>query len=138
MGRIPRAVAYRVAMTYVDGFVLVVPKKKLAAYVALAKKGAKVWCDHGALEYRECIGDDLSTKCGTPFPKLAKAKAGDCVVFSWIVYKSKKHRDAVNAKAMKDPRLLKMVNTPMPFDMKRLSHGGFDVAVEARSAPDRS
>ena len=118
-------------MVYADGFVLVVPKKKLRAYVAIAKKAGKVWMDHGALEYRECAGDDMQTMCGTPFPKLAKAKAGDVVVFSWITYKSKKHRDAVNKKVMSDPRLLKMMKTPMPFDMMKMSHGGFSVLVDA-------
>lgn len=118
-------------MTYVDGFLLVVPKKKLKAYVAIAKKAAKVWREHGALEYRECAGDDLATPCGMPFPKTAKAKTGEVVVFSWIVYKSKKHRDAVNQKVMQDRRILGMLNTPMPFDMKRMSHGGFEVLVEA-------
>jgi uncharacterized protein YbaA (DUF1428 family) len=118
-------------MAYVDGFVLVVPKKKLPAYVAIAKIAAKVWMKHGALDYRECVGDDMETNCGLPFPKLAKAKKGEVVVFSWISYKSKKQRDAVNKKVMKDPRILEMMGVPMPFDMKRLSHGGFDVVVDA-------
>jgi len=118
-------------MVYADGFLLVVPKKKLPAYVAIAKKAGKVWREHGALEYRECVGDDLVTPCGTPFPKAAKAKAGEVVVFSWITYRSRKHRDAVNAKVMKDPRILKMMNTPMPFDMARMSHGGFRSIVDA-------
>lgn len=118
-------------MVYVDGFLLVVPKKKLSAYTAIAKKAGKVWRAHGALEYRECAGEDMTTACGVPFPKVVKAKASECVVFSWIVYKSRKHRDAVNAKVMQDPRILAMMNTPMPFDMTRMSHGGFDVLVDA-------
>jgi uncharacterized protein YbaA (DUF1428 family) len=118
-------------MVYVDGFVLCVPKKKLKAYETIAKKAGKVWREHGALEYFECVGEDLKTPCGTPFPKLAKAKPGEVVVFSWITYKSRKHRDKVNKKVMADRRLLKMMGKEMPFDMKRLSHGGFDVLVEA-------
>jgi uncharacterized protein YbaA (DUF1428 family) len=118
-------------MVYVDGFLVVVPKKKLRAYVAMAKAAGKVWRDHGAIEYRECVGEDLKTPCGAPFPKVAKAKAGDTVVFAYITYKSRKHRDAVNTKVMQDPRLAKMATMPMPFDMKRMSHGGFDVIVDA-------
>jgi uncharacterized protein YbaA (DUF1428 family) len=118
-------------MVYADGFLLVVPKKKLRAYVAIAKVAGKVWRDHGALEYRECAGDDLKTPCGVPFPKVVKAKAGEAVVFSWIVYKSRKHRDAVNKKVMQDPRITRMMGKVMPFDMNRMSHGGFDVLVDA-------
>ena len=92
-------------MPYVDGFLLAVPKRKLQAYVDISKKAGKIWKEHGALEYRECAGDDLKIKMGVPFPKVAKAKPGETVVFSWIVYKSRKHRDSVNAKVMKDPRL---------------------------------
>ena len=92
-------------MSYVDGFVLVVPKKKLAIYKKMATRAAKVWRDHGALDYRECVGDDLKVKMGLPFPKLAKTKPGETVVFSYIVYKSRAHRDKVNAKVMKDKRL---------------------------------
>jgi uncharacterized protein YbaA (DUF1428 family) len=117
---------------YVDGFVLVVPKKNLKAYAAMAKIGSKVWREHGALEYRECVGDDMTPKCGLPFPKLAKVKAGETVVFSWITYKSKAHRDKVNAKVMKDPRLAaSMEGKEMPFDMKRMAYGGFKILVEA-------
>jgi uncharacterized protein YbaA (DUF1428 family) len=116
---------------YVDGFVLVVPKKNLKAYTKMATLASKVWHDHGALEYRECVGDDLTPPCGLPFPKLAKLKAGETVVFSWIVYKSKAHRDKVNAKVRKDPRLAAMGDKPMPFDMKRMAYGGFKVLVEA-------
>ncbi|MBL8749272.1 MAG: DUF1428 domain-containing protein [Planctomycetes bacterium] len=112
-------------MPYVDGFVVVVPKKKLRAYVALAKKAAKVWREHGALAYHECVGDDLEVHHGLSFPKLVKAKKDDLIVFAWILYRSKKHRAVVNEKALSDPRLLPMLKKPMPFDMKRMSHGGF-------------
>jgi uncharacterized protein YbaA (DUF1428 family) len=118
-------------MPYVDGFVLAVPKKNLPAYRRISQKAGKVWKDHGALEYRECVGDDLDTKFGLPFPRLAKLKRGEAVVFSWILYKSRAHRDRVNAKVMKDPRLAKMMNPKaMPFDMKRMTYGGFTTLVD--------
>jgi uncharacterized protein YbaA (DUF1428 family) len=120
-------------MPYVDGFVLAVPKKNLSAYGRMSKAAGKVWKQHGALEYRECSGDDLKMKkgMGAPFPKLAGVKAGETVVFSWIVYRSRADRDRVNAKVMKDPRIAKMMmNTPMPFDVKRMSYGGFKVFVD--------
>src|SRR5262245_36972894 len=94
-----------IAMTYADGFVLPVPKKNLAAYRRLAKKAGKIWREHGALEYRECVGEDLDIKMGTPFPALVKPKKGETIVFAWIVYKSRAHRDRVNAKVMADKRL---------------------------------
>jgi uncharacterized protein YbaA (DUF1428 family) len=119
-------------MAYVDGFVLAVPKRKLEAYRAIARKAGKVWRDHGALEYRECAGDDLEVKWGVPFPRLIRVKPGETVVFSWIVYKSRAHRDRVNAKVMKDPRLAKMMDPKsMPFDLKRMAYGGFKVLVDA-------
>ena len=117
-------------MSYVDGFVLVVPKKKIALYKKIARKAGRIWREHGALDYRECVGDDLKVKFGLPFPKLTKAKAGETVVFSWIVYKSRAHRDKVNAKVMADKRL-KMEGTEMPFDMKRMAYGGFKTVVAA-------
>jgi uncharacterized protein YbaA (DUF1428 family) len=117
-------------MSYVDGFVLVVPKKKIAAYKKMATRAAMVWRDHGALDYRECVGDDLKVKMGLPFPKLAKTKAGETVVFSYIVYKSRAHRDKVNAKVMKDKRLFEGMPKEMPFDMKRMAYGGFKTLVE--------
>ena len=117
-------------MRYVDGFVIPVPKKRIPAYLRIAQKAGKIWREHGALEYRECVGDDLKMKMGVPFPRLAKAKPGEAVVFSWIVYKSRAHRDRVNAKVMKDPRLAKMMKEPMPFDVKRMSMGGFKVIVD--------
>lgn len=119
-------------MNYVDGFVLVVPKKNLKAYVAMAKKASKIWKEYGALEYREAVGDDLNTKWGVPFPKLAKAKKGETVVFAWVVYKNRKQRNEVNKKVMKDKRLQKMCDPAnMPFDMKRMSMGGFEIVVKA-------
>jgi uncharacterized protein YbaA (DUF1428 family) len=117
-------------MSYVDGFVLVVPKRKLAIYKKMATRAATVWKDHGALDYRECVGDDLKVKMGLSFPKLAKTKAGETVVFSYIVYKSRAHRDRVNAKVMKDKRLFEGMPKEMPFDMKRMAYGGFKTLVE--------
>ena len=115
---------------YVDGFLLAVPKKNLAAYTRMAKLGAKVWMDHGALEYRECLGDDLAVKGMTAFPVRVKAKPGETVVFSWIVFRSKADRDRINKKVMKDPRLAAMMDPKaMPFEMKRMSYGGFKVIV---------
>lgn len=116
-------------MKYVDGYVLPVPKKNLKSYRSMALKAGKIWREHGALEYRECVGDDLNTKCGVPFPRLMKLKRGEIVVFSWVVFKSRAHRDKVNAKVMKDPRLSKMP-TPMPFDIKRTAYGGFTTIVD--------
>jgi uncharacterized protein YbaA (DUF1428 family) len=119
-------------MSYVDGFVLPVLKKKLNAYRSMAKIASKVWRDHGALEVRESVADDVKVGKWTSFPRSVKLKRGETVVFSWIVYKSRKHRDAVMAKVMKDPRLAKMMNTKdMPFDGKRMIFGGFKVIVEA-------
>jgi uncharacterized protein YbaA (DUF1428 family) len=118
-------------MKYVDGFVLPVPKKNLKAYARIASQAGRVWMEHGALEYRECAGEDLKVKWGTGFPKLAKLKAGETVIFAWIVYKSRKHRDQVNAKVMKDPRLNEMMkDQEMPFDPKRMAYGGFEVLVD--------
>jgi uncharacterized protein YbaA (DUF1428 family) len=118
------------AMAYVDGFLLTVPARKLAVYRRIAAKAGKVWKDHGALEYRECVGDDVKTKMGTPFPKAAKAKKGEVVIFSWIVYKSRAHRDRIMPKIMQDKRLTNMGPKDMPFDMKRMSYGGFKVLVD--------
>lgn len=117
-------------MSYVDGFVLPVPKKHLAAYKRMARLGAKIWREHGAVDYRECVGDDLAVKFGMPFTKLVKPKRGETVVFSFIVFKSRAHRDKVNAKVMADKRLQ---GTPksMPFDIKRMAYGGFKTLVSA-------
>ena len=117
-------------MSYVDGFVLVVPKKKLAAYKRMATVAGKVWRDHGAIDYRECVGDDLKVKFGMPFTKLAKTKASETVVFSFIVYKSRAHRDKVNAKVMADKRITASMTKEMPFDPKRMAYGGFKTLVE--------
>jgi uncharacterized protein YbaA (DUF1428 family) len=119
-------------MKYVDGFVLPVPKKNLKAYITLAQQAGKIWKEHGALEYFECAGDDLKPPIGVSFPKLAKLKPGETVVFAFIVYKSRAHRDKVNAKVMKDPRIEQMggQDKPMPFDVKRMTYGGFEVIVE--------
>ena len=120
-------------MQYVDGFVLPVPKKNLAAYRRMAQKAGRVWRDHGALEFRECAGDDLKVKMGVPFPRSVKMKGGETVVLSWIVFKSRAHRDVVNAKVMKDPRLVKMMDAKsMPFDVKRMVYGGFKILVDVR------
>ena len=118
-------------MPYVDGYVIPVPKKNIPAYRKMAVTAAKVWRDLGALEFRECVGDDLNTKMGLPFPKLAKLKPGETVVFSFIVYKSRAQRDSINKKIMKDPRIMKMMQQKMPFDDKRMSFGGFKVLAEA-------
>lgn len=117
-------------MSYVDGFVLVVPKKKLAAYAKVARVAGKVWREHGALDYRECVGDDLKVKFGLPFTKLVKIKPSETIVFSYILYKSRAHRDKVNAKVMADARLQK-IPTDMPFDPKRMAYGGFKTIVAA-------
>jgi uncharacterized protein YbaA (DUF1428 family) len=114
---------------YVDGFVLPVPKRNIAAYRRMAQTAGKVWRDHGALDYKECVGDDLNVKMGMPFPRGIRSKSGETVVFAYIVYKSRAHRDKVNAKVMKDPRL-KMPKS-MPFDVKRMLWGGFKVIVDA-------
>ena len=119
-------------MPYVDGFVVAVPKKKVDAYRRMARKAGKIWREHGALEFRECIADDVKKGKVTSFPQAVKLKPNETVAFSWIVYKSRAHRDRVNAKVMKDPRLLKMMDTKdIPFDGKRLIYGGFKVLVEA-------
>lgn len=118
-------------MRYIDGFVLPVPKKNVRAYRRMAQTGGKIWREHGALEFRECIADDLNAEWGMPFPRMMKLKRGETVFFSWIVFKSRAHRDSVNAKVMKDPRLGNMDPKTMPFDMKRMAYGGFKVLVDA-------
>jgi uncharacterized protein YbaA (DUF1428 family) len=118
-------------MSYVDGFVIPIPKKNIAAYRRMARLGNKVWLEHGALAYYECIGDDLSVPAQfAGFHKMAKLKKTETVVFAWIVYKSKAHRNKVNAKVMADPRMHKAPN-PMPFDHTRMAFGGFKVIVKA-------
>ena len=118
--------------TYVDGFVLPLPKKNIATYRKMALQAAKVWIEHGALDYRECVGEDLAVKFGVPFTQLAATKKGETVVFAWITYKSRAHRDRVNAKVMKDPRLkCDMDPKKMPFDCARMGYGGFTTLVSA-------
>ena len=117
---------------YVDGFVVPVPKRKLKAYVAMARRAGKVWREYGALEYRECVADDVKWGKRTSFPRSVKLKPTEVAFFSWIVYKSRQHRDRINAKIMKDPRIAKMMSgKKMPFDMKRMGCGGFNVIVDA-------
>lgn len=118
-------------MRYVDGYVLPVPKKNLQAYRRMATKAGKIWREHGALEYRECAGDDLDVKWGVPFPRQIKLKPSETVVFAWIIFSSRAHRDRVNAKAIKDPRLANMDQKSMPFDCKRMVYGGFKILVDA-------
>ncbi len=118
-------------MAYVDGFVIPVPKRKMDAYLRLARRAAKVWKEHGAVEYHECVADDVKVGKRTSFPRSVKLKAGETVVFSWIVYKSRAHRDRVNAKVMKDPRLADMMDPKtLPFDAKRMIYGGFKPFLE--------
>jgi uncharacterized protein YbaA (DUF1428 family) len=119
-------------MSYVDGFVVPVPKKNLQDYRRMSQKAGKVWRDHGALQYVEASGDDLDVKFGVSFSKMMKLKPGETVVFAWIVFKSRAHRDKVNAKVMKDPRLASMMgDRKMPFDVKRMVYGGFRFMVDA-------
>ena len=121
---------------YVDGFVIAMPKKKLDEYKKMASAGGKIWMKYGALQYVECVGEDLESaaKWGClPFPKLAKVKSDEIVIFSFIVYKSKKQRDEINAKIMKDPMMNDiMKDKPMPFEMKRMAVGGFETLVNLR------
>jgi len=119
-------------MSYVDGFVVPVPKAQLAAYRAMARKAGKVWREHGAIDYHECVADDVTLGKRTSFPRSVKLKRGETVVFSWIIYKSRAHRDKVMKKVMKDPRIAKMMSKKdMPFDAKRMIFGGFKMIVEA-------
>lgn len=115
---------------YVDGFVIPLPKRNLDAYRRHARKAGKIWKEHGALEVRECIGEDVKRGDVTSFPQSVDLKRGETVVFSWIVFKSRAHRDRVNAKVMKDPRVDEMDAKAMPFDGKRMIYGGFDVLVD--------
>jgi uncharacterized protein YbaA (DUF1428 family) len=115
---------------YVDGFVVPVPKSRVEDYRKLARKAGKIWREHGALEVRECIADDVKPGKYTSFPQSVKLKADEVVFFSWILYKSRKDRDRINAKVMKDPRLASMMDPKnVPFDGKRMFWGGFKVSV---------
>ena len=119
-------------MNYVDGFVLAMPTANLAAYRRMARTAGKVWREHGALDYREWIADDVKPGKLTSFPQSVMLKPGEAVVFAWIVFKSRAHRDRVNAKVMKDPRLADMMDPKsLPFDGKRMIYGGFKLLVEA-------
>ena len=119
-------------MAYVDGFVLPVPKRKLAAYRRMAQKAGRIWREHGALDFKECVADDVKPGKWTSFPQSVKLKRDETVVFSWIAYKSRVHRDRVNAKVMKDKRLGSMMDPKaMPFDARRMIYGGFKVLVAA-------
>lgn len=115
-------------MRYVDGYLIPLPKKNLKAYAAMARWGQRMWLKHGALDYKECIGDDLTPAFGLPFPKTLKSKPGETVVFSFVVFKSRAHRDRVNAKVMKEMATIDMPKK-MPFDVKRMAYGGFNVLV---------
>ena len=116
---------------YVDGFVLPIPKQNAEAYRRIARKAGRIWREHGALEVRECIADDVNPGKRTSFPQSVKLRPGEVVWFSWIAFKSRKHRDRVNAKVMQDPRLARMMDpTQMPFDTKRMIYGGFEVRVD--------
>ena len=118
-------------MAYVDGFVTPVPKKKLQAYRRMAAKAGKIWREHGALEFRECVADDVKPGKYTSFPQSVKLKPGETVMFSWIVYRNRKQRDRVNARVMKDKRMAPMMDPKaMPFDGKRMFWGGFKVMVD--------
>ena len=117
-------------MAYVDGFIVPVPKRSKAAYVAMARKACKVWMEHGALDYRECLADDVSWGKRTSFPRSVKLKSSEAVWFSFIIYRNRKHRDAVMKKVMKDKRLAAMMDPKkMPFDARRMIWGGFKVVV---------
>lgn len=116
---------------YVDGFVIPIKKNKLKAYEKMAKLGCKIWMEYGALDYYECVGDDLNVKFGLTFPKMCKLKPDETAVFAFIVYKSKAQRDQINAKVMKDPRMQMGCENP-PFDIKRFAMGGFKVLVESK------
>ncbi|MBX9709457.1 MAG: DUF1428 domain-containing protein [Xanthobacteraceae bacterium] len=118
-------------MQYVDGFIVPVPKKNIAAYKALARKAGKIWKEYGALDYHECIAEDVKVGKLTSFPRSVKLKPNETVVFSWIIYKTRAHRDQVNAKVMKDPRLASMMDTKsLPFDGKRMIYGGFETLLK--------
>jgi len=119
-------------MAYVDGFIVPVPKKNVEAYRRLARKAGKIWREYGALEFKECVADDVTMGKWTSFPRSVKRKPNETVMFSYIVYKSRKDRDRINAKVMRDPRLAKMMDVKaMPFDAKRMIYGGFKVLVDA-------
>ena len=117
-------------MPYVDGFLLPIAKKNVQAYRRMAQKAGRIWRKYGAVEFRECVGDDLNAGMGPRFKRAVKAKPNETVFFSWIVFKSKTHRNRVNARVMKDPQIAKMMKSDMPMDPKRMFYGGFKVLVD--------
>lgn len=118
-------------MSYVDGFVLTVPQDKLEQYRAMAQQAGEIWREYGALQYVEATGDDMQIKDVLPFPELTRAREGETVVFAWILYRSREHRDEVNQKVMADPRIKDMCKPEdMPFDCSRMAYGGFNAIVE--------
>ena len=117
-------------MSYVDGYVLPIPKKHLSGYRRMARMGRKAWLKHGALDYKECAGDDLAAKWGTPFTRAMKLKPGETVIFAYIVFKSRAHRDRVNATVMSEMKAMEGSAKEMPFDPKRMVYGGFKTIVE--------
>lgn len=120
-------------MSYVDGYVLPLPKKNIKAYQKIAKQTGKIWIEHGALDYKESIGEDLKVKGMVSFATVCKAKPSETVVFAYVVFKSRKHRDSVNAKVMNDPRLHKICDTKnVPFDVKKMIYGGFNIIVDCK------
>ncbi len=116
-------------MPYIDGFLIPIKTKNVPAYRALARKAGKIWREHGALDYVECVFDD-PPKGMLDFPRAIKVRRGETVIFSWIKYSSKAHRDRVNAKVLADPRIAKMCGTSMPFDVKRMAYSGFQILVD--------
>lgn len=116
-------------MSYVDGFVIPVPNKKLNTYRGMAKRAGRIWRDHGALEFREAVADDVKVGKWTSFPRAVKLRRGETLVYSWIVFKSRAHRDKVNAAVMKDKRFARIMSEPMAFDGKRMIYGGFKIVV---------
>ena len=116
-------------MRYVDGYVIPLPKKNLKTYIRMARIGKDMWMKHGALDYKECVAEDLKTKWGTPFPRMMKLKPNETVVFSYVVFKSRAHRDRVNAKVIRDMENMGGMKE-MPFDVKRMVYGGFKVLVD--------
>jgi uncharacterized protein YbaA (DUF1428 family) len=113
---------------YVDGYLIPIKKSKVKSYMKMASLGCKLWMEHGAIDYYECVGDDLNVKWGLTFPKMCKLKKDETLIFAFVVFKTKKHRDKVNAKVHKDPRM-KMEGIEMPFDMKRFASGGFKAVI---------
>ena len=117
-------------MSYVDGYVLPIPKKHLSGYRRMARMGRKAWLKHGALDYKECAGDDLAAKWGTPFTRAMKLKPGETVIFAYVVFKSRAHRDRVNAKVISEMKAMEGSAKEMPFDPKRMVYGGSKTIVE--------